>query len=69
MSENGKHVPKIQILIEHGELSDVRVPVGMELEIEAIQVDPKNRNYSEMCGRAREIYEDGSMRSVSFKND
>ncbi len=66
MTENTKPVPKIQILIERGKLSDIRVPVGMELDVEVIRVDPEYVNYSEMCDRALEIYDDDSMRSIDF---
>lgn len=59
---------KIIIIVRDGLLADVRIPKGMELEIEALQVDPDYPDYEKLREYEDKVYEDDSMYSADFED-
>lgn len=60
--------PRIQIIVENGVLTDVRLPHGTVLDIEVIQIDKDYPDYPQLCGYRDAIYENPNMYSADFQS-
>lgn len=60
--------PKIIVIVRDGVLTDIRIPKGMKIDIEAVQIDKDYPDYKKLCEYENKVYEDDTMFSVDFES-
>ncbi len=59
---------KVIVIVRDGVLTDVRIPKGASIEVEALQIDKDYPDYEKLRKYEDKIYEDETMYSVDFES-